>query len=256
MRPNGSREAGERLPQMDTPPRVAILLAGGFGTRLRSVYPDLPKPFVPVAGRPFIEWIIRYWARHGIRKFVISLGHLGAIGEQYFRGRKDDGLEIRTVCEREPLGTAGAVLYASREVPEADPVVVANGDSIFLADLAPLWKLLKPNCFDCALLSAIVEDTSRYGSLCVSEDGTVLGFNEKRPGRGTINAGVYVFPRRTFDRFPPGTPLSMETDVFPHLIGTGARILACRASAAFIDIGTVQDLERATAFIHTEFPNG
>jgi D-glycero-alpha-D-manno-heptose 1-phosphate guanylyltransferase len=241
--------------RMDTPPEVAIVLAGGFGTRLRSVYPDLPKPFVPVAGKPFIEWIIRYWSRHGIHKFVISLGHLADVGESYFRGRPDDGLEIRTICEQAPLGTAGAVLHACREVPEADPVLVANGDSIFLADLAPVWTHLTSHYFDCAILSVIVSDAGRYGSLRVSEDGTVLGFYEKRPGQGTINAGVYVFPRRTLERFPPKLPLSMETDVFPHLIGSGARILACAASAAFIDIGTVPDLERATAFIQTEFPD-
>ena len=239
---------------MSTPKGVAILLAGGLGTRVRAVSPHLPKPFIPVAGKPFIEWILRYWAQTGLRSFVISLGHLAHVGEEYFRNRPEDGLEIHTISETEPLGTGGAVLYARQLALQADPVLIANGDSIFLADPTPMWQALESDSVDGVILSAIMEDTSRYGVLRVADDGTLLGFYEKRPGRGAINAGVYLLRKRVFDRFPTKLPLSMETEVFPQLIAAGVRLMAHPDRAAFLDIGTPEELLRATAFLETQFP--
>ncbi len=122
---------------------AAIILAGGQGTRIRELFPNVPKPLIPAAGEPFIEWVLRHASTQGIGRFVISLGHLAEVGQDYFRNRAPDGLTIRTVVEREPLGTGGAVEWAQRTAASnADPLVILNGDSLVLADYAPAWRLL------------------------------------------------------------------------------------------------------------------
>src|SRR5262245_34264121 len=111
----------------------AIILAGGQGSRVRDLHPDLPKPMFPAGGAPFLEWVIRYLAGQGVRSMVISLGHLAPVVERYLAGRPADGLSIRSVREPGPLGTGGAIRFASREAAGANLLVAANGDSLVLA---------------------------------------------------------------------------------------------------------------------------
>ena len=99
---------------------TAVLLAGGFGTRIRELYPDVPKPMIPVLGEPFLEWALRYWKRQGVSRFVLSLGHLAEVAERYFAHRP----EVATIRETTPLGTGGAVLFAAAEAPLSDPFVL------------------------------------------------------------------------------------------------------------------------------------
>ncbi|MBL8179253.1 MAG: NTP transferase domain-containing protein [Bryobacterales bacterium] len=224
---------------------TALLLAGGFGTRIRELYPDVPKPMIPVLGEPFLEWAIRYWKRQGAGRFVLSLGHLAEVAEHYFAHRA----EVATIRETTPLGTGGAVLFAAAEAQLSDPFVVANGDSLVLADVSTALAAIAQDGVDGVVLGVAVEDASRYGSLAVDEAGRLLGFHEKRPGRGLINGGVYFFRRATLDRFPRKQPLSMELDVFPALLAAGADLRVVGVQAPFLDIGTPESVRQAEEFV-------
>src|SRR5690349_13573062 len=122
---------------------TAIILAGGQGTRIRALYPETPKLLIPVAGEPFVEWILRHLASQGIERVVISLGHLADVAIDYFRRRRSDQLNIETVVENQPLGTGGGFLAAACRAPSADPFVVVNGDSLVLADYVAAWSALE-----------------------------------------------------------------------------------------------------------------
>lgn len=229
----------------------AVILAGGAGTRLRGLYAGIPKSMIPVAGYPFLEWVIRYLAGQGLRSFVISLGHLSYVAERYLAERPPDGLAIRSVVEREPLGTGGAVRLAQRSTPAVAPLLVANGDSLVLADLGGVWTLLEQPRIDGVVVGVRVEDTSRYGALEVDGSGRLRGFYEKRSGRGMVNAGIYLFRRRLISRFPEGKPLSLEQEVLPALLERGARLMAYPCDAPFLDIGTPETVGLAEDFIRS-----
>src|SRR5512141_1989233 len=116
----------------------AVVLAGGFGTSVAHLLAGIPKPMVPVAGRPFLEWVVRYLARQGVGKVILSTGHLAEVVEAHFPGQPVARVVTRCVPETRPLGTAGGFLNAvrvSNEKPEA--WLVLNGDSLVLADLSP-----------------------------------------------------------------------------------------------------------------------
>lgn len=235
---------------------TAILLAGGFGTRLRDLHPGVPKPMIPVAGRPFLEWELRYWRQQGFSRFVISLGYQAHIAEQYFESRSADGMEIRTVTEREPLGTGGAIRFAANTAGISDPFAVANADSLVVADMRPALKLLRDGQVDGVLLGVPVPDTTRYGSLAITPGGRLTGFREKQPGAGHINGGVYLFRRKLLQLFPSQQPLSMETEVFPALLAAGADLRVVPADAPFLDIGTPESLAEAERFVLAHFGSG
>jgi D-glycero-alpha-D-manno-heptose 1-phosphate guanylyltransferase len=239
----------------NTPPALAcaVVLAGGFGTRIRHLYPDLPKPMIPSAGAPFIEWVVRYLAGQGIAKFVISVGHLAHLAEDYFDARPADGCHIQCVRESTPQGTGGALALAARHETNGDPLLLANGDSLVLADLAGVWQLLADDSVDAVLIGLEVADAARYGRLDVAANGRLLRFSEKQPGAGLINAGVYAFRRRLLERFPRQLPLSIERDVFPALLAEGAKILVHRCQAPFLDIGTPESVVEADSFIRQHF---
>jgi D-glycero-alpha-D-manno-heptose 1-phosphate guanylyltransferase len=239
---------------METSP-CAIILAGGRGTRISHLQPNLPKPMIPAGGAPFLEWVIRHFASQGVKRFTISLGHLADVAESYFRNRPLDELTIRTVHEIEPLGTGGGFLFAQQAAGEADPLILANGDSLVLADLSGAWELLENASTDGVVVGLKVEDASRYGGLQVDSNGRLLQFSEKQPGRGLINAGVYFFRRRVLASFPQGRPLSMETDVFPELLRQGAKLMVHRCQAPFLDIGTPETLAEMDSFVRQHWPS-
>ena len=233
-----------------------IILAGGRGTRVSALYPDIPKPMIPVEGSPFIEWVIQYFMGQNLRRFVISLGHLSPAAEEYFKQRPFDGAVITTLSEPVSLGTGGALLLAQQAIPSCDPLIVSNGDSLILVDLSCAWNMLEKPWVDGVILGVRSEDTSRYGALKIDSGGLLLAFHEKQTGRGLINAGIYFFKRRLLTHFPKKTPLSLENEVFPALLQNGAKILAWPCEAPFLDIGTPQGVREAEAFIKRNFQIG
>jgi D-glycero-alpha-D-manno-heptose 1-phosphate guanylyltransferase len=155
---------------------------------------------------------------------------------------------ITTVREQAPLGTGGGVRLAWDSIPGAD-VIVANGDSLVLADLAPAFALFARPDVDAVLLGVSQDDASRYGTLRVDAGGRLLAFEEKRPGSGLINAGVYLLKSQLRESILAGTPLSMETDIIPRWLADDRRILVQPCRAPFIDIGTPESLDTAAAFL-------
>ena len=237
---------------MSVPPEqvTAVVLAGGFGTRIQHLLGDLPKPMAPVAGRPFIEWVARYLAAQKIRNVILSTGHRAETIAAHFQPPPVAGLNVVCVPETSPLGTAGGFLNAIRDVRSGPAAwLVLNGDSLALAPLDRLLQSLDDPAVGGAILGVPMADASRYGTVSADARGELAGFNEKQPGAGNINAGVYLFRPSLPGIFPGKTPLSFETDVFPALIARGIRLKVCVTDAPFLDIGTPESLPRAEAFI-------
>ncbi len=229
---------------------AAVILAGGLGTRVRHLLPAVPKPMAPVAGRPFLEWVARYLAKQGVGRVVISTGYLTGVVEQHFHNQPVEGVSIRCVAETEPLGTGGGFLHAVQAAGEPPPVwLVLNGDSLIFAGLRLALAPLSDPAVSGVILGRTVPDTSRYGALVTGPDGGLLRFEEKRPGHGVINSGVYLLRHSLLAEFPRQTPLSFERDVFPALINRGHRLQVVVTDAPFMDIGTPESLPQAEAFI-------
>jgi D-glycero-alpha-D-manno-heptose 1-phosphate guanylyltransferase len=220
----------------------AIILAGGFGTRLASRLHNIPKPMAPVAGRPFLEILLGYLGRNGCTRALLSVGHLHEVIIDHF-GASFGGIEIEYVIEHEPLGTGGAIRAALGQVRESSALVL-NGDTFLAADLAAL--LAAHTAAGATFTMAIAEqpDIARYGGVVV-ENNRIVGFEEKgRSGPGWINAGVYaiardlVWPPELKERF------SFERD---YLVPQLKKIspLAFPVGGFFLDIGIPEDLDRA-----------
>ena len=229
---------------------TAVVLAGGFGTRIKHLLGDLPKPMAPVSGKPFVEWIVRYLAGQGIKNIVLSTGYLADKVERHFAQCPVPSVSVTCVPETTPLGTAGGFLNAVTTVKEnPDGWVVVNGDSLLIASLEHFFAILEKSENDGAILGVPMADASRFGTVSHNSSGNLIGFNEKKAGAGDINAGVYLFRDSTLRHFPAKTPLSFETDVFPTLITAGCKLKVNVVSAPFLDIGTPESLPMAEAFI-------
>jgi D-glycero-alpha-D-manno-heptose 1-phosphate guanylyltransferase len=229
---------------------TAVVLAGGFGTRIRHLLGDLPKPMAPVDGRPFVEWVVRHLAAQGIREVILSTGHLAATVEKHFSPQPVRNVRVTCVPETTPLGTAGGFLNAARSVASQPAAwLVLNGDSLVVAPLGKFFQLLDQPEIAGAILGVSVADASRFGTISRNTQGELAGFSEKKPGAGNINAGVYLFRAGTLNQFPARVPLSFETEVFPALIGGGVRLQTLVTQAPFLDIGTPDSLPQAADFI-------
>jgi NDP-sugar pyrophosphorylase family protein len=228
----------------------AVVLAGGLGTRIRHLVPDVPKALVAVQGRPFLEWVVRHLAANGIRRITVSAGHRGDQVARYCTTRPVPGVELDCVIEPVALGTAGGFCFAARACP-THPAgwLVLNGDSLVLTPLAPLVAALSAPGAWGSLVGVRVEDASRFGTLRTDERGLLLGFEEKRPGSGLISAGIYLLRPEALRLFPHKTPLSFETEVFPAMIQQRAWLTVCVSTAPFLDIGTPESLSQAEAFV-------
>ena len=229
---------------------VAVVLAGGFGTRVAHLLPGVPKPMVPVAGKPFLEWVVRWLARQGVRKVILSTGHLAEVVEAHFRSQPVPGIATRCMAEAQPLGTAGGFLHAVRSSGEAaEAWLVLNGDSLIFADLAQAAAELSHPAVEGVIIGRAVADASRYGTLAIGAAGELRGFLEKRPGKGVINAGVYLLRDSLVRQLPERRPLSFEQQVFPELVAQGVVLKVHAVEAPFLDIGTPESLRQAEAFV-------
>lgn len=235
---------------------VAVILAGGMGTRIRHLLPDLPKPLAPVFGYPFLEWVLRFISMQGLTNIALSTGYLAEKIDYFVKNTTFKNLKLQCVKENFPLGTAGGVLNAADKCKyDFDTVLVLNGDSLVLADLSPIFECFEESLVDVALLGVKVADAARYGTLDVSSDNFLLGFKEKQPGVGLINAGVYLFRKQILNLLPRDKAISFEVDVFPMLLAQNVRIKVIEVVAPFIDIGTEQSLSDASVFIEKNYQN-
>jgi histidinol-phosphate phosphatase family protein len=227
-------------------PFVAMVLAGGLGTRLATVVADRCKPMALVDGEPFLLRLLDQLVAAGCRRVILCTGHLGEALEREV-GPRHDGVELVYSREPVPLGTAGALRHALAHLDE-DGALVLNGDSYIDTDLAAFVQLARRTTAPAALLAVEVTDTSRYGRLELDGEDRVVRFHEKSAagGPGPINAGVYWLPRRTLEAIPAAGPCSLERDVLPSLAGQG--LAASRVQAPFLDIGLPESYASAGAF--------
>jgi NDP-sugar pyrophosphorylase family protein len=222
---------------------ATVILAGGLGSRLRSVVGEQPKVLAQVAGRPFLAYVLDHLAEAGVRSVVLCTGYKAdAVADQF--GASYRGVALTYSRETAPLGTGGAVRRA-RSLVASDPILVVNGDSYCAADLGAFLALHRDRRAAASLLLTEVADTARYGRVEVDAAGAVLGFTEKAPsgGLGWINAGVYLLGQAFLRALPPAESFSLEREVFPAWVGHG--LTAYRSSGAFIDIGTPESYARA-----------
>ncbi|MCD4829304.1 MAG: nucleotidyltransferase family protein [Candidatus Cloacimonetes bacterium] len=220
-----------------------IVLAGGLGTRLQGVLPNLPKAMAPVHGRPFLAYVLDWLVAQQAPRIILAVSHLrGPIVD--FVGHHWRGTPVSYSVEETPLGTGGAVRLAL-EHTTADTVCVVNGDTWFPIDIAALLRHHRHTRADITLSAARVNDTFRYGALRLGADGQVLGFAEKgEQGEGLINGGVYAIEREALAGRRAGEAFSLERDIL-QAEAAHLRLFAFNTHTTFLDIGVPEDLQRA-----------
>lgn len=232
--------------------REAVILAGGFGTRLRGVVDGVPKPMAPVAGRPFLAWLLDALAAQAFCHVVLATGYLGdqipaALGTTW------QGMDLDYSSEPEPLGTGGAIALAASKVA-GDTFFVLNGDTWLGLDYAMFDSSTHALHARLGVALAVVPDVRRYGSVRV-DDGRVTGFAEKgQAGPGLVNAGVYRINRSLLVDVPAGKAFSFERDVLVPAVGNET-VAGFAATENFIDIGVPEDYRRAQTLFATR-PGG
>ena len=220
----------------------AIILAGGLGTRLASRLQGLPKPMAPVAGRPFLEILLKQLHRCGCARVLLSVGYRHEVIQEHF-GAAFCGMKIDYAVESAPLGTGGAIRLALEQANE-ESVLVLNGDTFLDADYAAMMRFHEEEGAEATLAAIHRDDVSRYGGVTI-EGRRVVGFEEKgRTGPGWINAGTYVLARNL--AWPPALAekFSIEHDFFAPEVAR-LRPAAYKVEGYFLDIGVPEDYDRA-----------
>lgn len=231
----------------DVSSMTTLVLCGGLGTRLRTVIGDRPKVLAPVAGRPFLHYLLQYLQRQQIRDVVLCTGFGATDIEAYCQDGRAWGLQIRYSREDTPLGTAGAIKQAESYL-QSNPFCVLNGDSLVQADISTLIQFhqAKRACMTLCLVE--VPSRARFGSVTLVADGAITGFDEKRDQQaGLINAGLYLMERAILQMIPPNLPASLEYDVLPRAVGHG--LYGFVSAGPFIDVGTPETYALAQSLL-------
>lgn len=222
--------------------REAIILAGGLGTRLRSVIDQIPKPMAPVSDRPFLDYLVLYLKKFNVERIILSVGYKHEPIYDYF-GIKFKEIEIEYAVEDEPLGTGGgiknALLYARNS-----NLFLLNGDSFFNVDLEKLEKFHTVNSDQVSLSLKKMKNFDRYGTVTVHNNRIEKFESKKYCKEGYINGGVYLIECDIFKSLPLEKKFSFENDflhVYPDKIYMGAY----KSESYFIDIGIPEDYNRA-----------
>lgn len=221
----------------------AVILAGGLGTRLRSMVNDRPKPLAPIGGVPFLTYLLQQVEAAGIETAVLCVGYKGEMIEETLGRAFSPRLRLEYVYERELLGTAGALKNAAPLLQ--DTFIAMNGDSYLEVDLRALLtrhqanKSLDPATIGTLALTT-VRDATRFGSVHIDPGFRIRAFREKQlaTGPGWVNGGIYVFEPHVLDYIPAGRPVSIEHETFPHLLKQGKHLYGFLARGYFMDIGT------------------
>jgi len=224
----------------------AIILAGGLGTRLGELTRELPKPMVPVRGRPFLEYLMDYWIQQGIRSFILSVGYKHEAVSGHF-GASYQSCPVRYCVEKQPLGTGGGLVQAVARLETPDPFLALNGDTFFAVTLAPLRALLNTRGAEAVMALFSVHDRDRYEGVELGEGGRITGFvpRDKKKPCPYANGGVYVMKPSLFHTVQQGERKSLESDFLPEWVRSEKKIFGYPADHTFIDIGTPEDYARA-----------
>ncbi|MEA3020320.1 MAG: mannose-phosphate guanylyltransferase [Actinomycetota bacterium] len=219
----------------------AVVLVGGFGTRLRPLTLTAPKQMLPVAGLPMIERVLAHLAMHGIDDVVLSLGYKPDAFTGAYPDDRCAGVHLSYAVDPEPLDTAGAVGFAARRAGIDERFLVVNGDVLTDLDLHALVAFHDGHGAEGTIALTQVEDPSHFGVVPTDDAGRVLAFVEKPPRHEAptdlINAGFYVLEPQVLDRIPEHGPVNIERETFPAMVADGS--LYARADGAYwIDVGT------------------
>jgi D-glycero-alpha-D-manno-heptose 1-phosphate guanylyltransferase len=228
---------------------TAVILAGGLGTRLRSVVPDLPKPMAPVRGRPFLEHLMDYWIGQGVSRFVLSIGYRGNLISEHFESSYR-GIPLEYSVEETPIGTGGALLLAARRL--AEPFVLLNGDTFFEVDLESLASFHHARGSRWTFALFRTSDDRRYMGMDIAADGRVLSLRAQAGNADCLaNGGVYLIDPVALvgiGRVPP-TRVSMEDEILPSIAAAGCALYGMECRGRFIDIGIPDDYTRAARLL-------
>ena len=227
---------------------VAILLVGGFGTRLMPLTKNTPKPMLTVAGVPVTEHQIAMAKAAGISEIVLATSYLSDVFIPYFGDGSKWGIKIKYAVEKEPLGTGGAIRNAAQLLDSNESVVILNGDVLSSHDLGEQIRQHEANDADATLHLTEVQDARAFGCVPTDSNGRVTAFLEKmeNPVTNQINAGCYVFNPRVVSTIPLNTVVSVERETFPELVASGAKVFGYVENAYWLDIGTPRALLKAS----------
>src|ERR671936_2727885 len=225
----------------------AVVMGGGEGSRLGPLTSGVPKPLVPVTGKPVMEHTLRLLRRHGITEVVVTLQYLGSAIRDYFGDGSDFGMEITYVVEDAPLGTAGSVKNAAQYLDE--PFLIVSGDALTDIDLgrAISWHKEKQALATIVLFS--VSNPLEYGVVITRPDGAITRFLEK-PSWGEVfsdqvNTGIYVIDPSVLELVPSGAVVDWSADVFPRMLARQMPLFGHLAVGYWCDIGNLQTYYQA-----------
>ncbi|HNY62793.1 MAG TPA: nucleotidyltransferase family protein [Bacteroidales bacterium] len=227
--------------------KEAIILAGGFGTRLQSVISDVPKPMAPVGGKPFLYYILKYISSFGLNRVVLSVGYRHETIMEYF-GDKFEDVELVYAIENQPLGTGGAVKFSLNSI-QSETFFLLNGDSFFKSDLRELASFHKRSRAKITLSLKELQNFDRYGSVEMDQSGIVTQFQEKRFCQsGLINTGVYIVDKEIVNSVN-AEKFSFEKDVLEIEV-KNKTVYGIVSNGYFIDIGIPEDYEKVQGDIN------
>jgi len=226
----------------------AVVLVGGFGTRLRPLTEHTPKQMLPICGVPMIEWVVRHLADHGVQEVGLALGYRPDAFLNAYPNGEIVGIPYRVAVEAEALGTAGAIRFAAQEMQLEETFLVLNGDVLTDLDVSALVEFHSQHEAEATIALQTVSDPSRFGVVTIGDSGQVEEFIEKPPlGKSpsnNINAGTYVINRSVVDRIPEGRPVSVERETFPEMADAGT-LYAMESNTYWLDTGTPEQFLQA-----------
>ena len=220
---------------------IGILLVGGFGTRLKPLTNQTPKPMLPVGGLPVTEHQLLAAKKAGINNVILATSYLSEVFTPYFGDGSKWGMKLLYAVEREPLGTGGAIRNAAALVADSDEeFVVFNGDVLSSHNIAAQLDFHRANQADATLHLIEVADARAFGCVPTDSNARVLDFLEKmeNPVTNAINAGCYVFNASVISEIPAGKVVSIERETFPQLVKSGRPVYGYTEQSYWLDIGT------------------
>ncbi len=222
--------------------KQALILVGGEGARLRPLTYEIPKPLIPVKGKPILEHILKHLKKHGIDDILLAVGHLSEKVISYFGNGEKWGINIRYIHENEKMGTAGPLKTAEPMLNKN--FLMLNGDVLSKIDLSDLNHFHRQNNGLATIALVAVENPSHYGVVEI-KGSQITGFVEKpkNPPSNLINAGIYLLDKGILKYVPQGYAM-MEKDVFPKLALEG-KLFGYTYSGPWLDVGTPERLEKA-----------
>jgi len=225
--------------------REMLVLAGGLGTRLKTVVNQVPKPMAPVSGKPFLEYLLDYWINQGINSFVISIGFKAELIKEYF-GQSYRGAKISYVEEQLPLGTGGAIKKALQDFKwTGNQILLINGDTWFEVDLCMLSVAAAKDRKPITVALKAIESNNRYGAV-ICNNGSVKEFGAKITGRCLINGGCYLLDTHFLQKYLEkySGKFSFEDEVL-QMLALDHKIAGSVQGGNFLDIGIPEDYKKA-----------